>query len=348
LSFHEEGYDPASVSSQHLSFKSVTSANKMLDLSHKYGLCFLAMSSLPPLSAIRVLEAAARHENFTVAAQELGMTQAAVSYQVKLLEERLGFSLFQRAGRKVALTDKGRAIAPVLTRAFDQMRQGFAALTADHSTVLTISCTHSFAHLWLSTRIGEFQARHPQLAVRIHASDAVVDFARDGIDVAVRGGQGEWPGVEARLLTHNRLAPLCSPGWLAKHGPIADARALLAHPRLSPEDMWWDEWFAAMEAPLEGGASRPGIALDSQVMEGRAAMAGQGVAIVNLFLWRAEVEAGLLVEAVPSYVRERASYWVAYPAHTRNIPKVKLFRDWISAAFAVEIASDPDARYLPR
>lgn len=306
------------------------------------------MSSLPPLSAVRVFEAAARLENFTAAAQELGMTQAAVSYQVKLLEERLGLSLFQRAGRKVALTDKGREIAPVITRAFDQMRQGFAALTQDHSTVLTISCSSSFAHLWLAPRIGAFQMGQPGLAVRIDATDRVVDFARDAVDVAVRGGQGDWPGVEAKLLTHNRLAPLCSPGWLAKNGPVADARALHAMPRLSPDDMWWHEWFAAMAVEGNGEALLPGIALDSQVMEGRAAMAGQGVAIVNLFLWKAEVEAGLLVEAVPSYVQERASYWVAYPPHARNTPKVKAFRDWISAEFAKEIAADPDARYLPR
>ncbi len=306
------------------------------------------MMNLPPLSAVRVFEAAARLENFTAAAQELGMTQAAVSYQVKLLEERLGISLFQRNGRKIALTDKGRDIAPVVIRAFDQMRQGFAALTQDHASVLTISCTHSFAHLWMATRIGAFQMRHPGLAVRIHATDSLVDFAGDGIDVAVRGGRGDWPGLEARLLTHNRLAPLCSPGWLAEHGPIADARALHAMPRLSPDDIWWHEWFAGMGVEPDGGALPPGIALDSQMMEGRAAMAGQGVAIVNMFLWKAEIEAGLLVEAVPSYVRERASYWVVYPGHARNTPKVKAFRDWICAEFAAALAADPEGRYMPR
>jgi LysR family glycine cleavage system transcriptional activator len=319
-----------------------------MDLIDKDSLLIALMSSLPPLSAIRVFEAAARLENFTTAAQELGMTQAAVSYQVKLLEERLGISLFQRVGRKVALTDKGRDIAPVLTRAFDQMRQGFAALTQDHSTVLSISCTNSFAHLWLAPRIGGFQMRHPDLAVRILADDAVVDLARDGVDIAIRGGQGEWPGLEARLLTHNRLAPLCSPAWLARHGPIADAHALHAMPRLSPDDMWWHEWFAAMAVEADPAGVPPGIALDSQVMEGRAALAGQGVAIVNLFMWKAEIEAGLLVEAVPSYVRELASYWIVYPSHARNTPKVKAFRDWIGAEFAAEIAADPTGHYLPR
>lgn len=277
------------------------------------------------------------------------MTQAAVSYQVKLLEERLGISLFQRVGRKVALTDKGREIAPVVARAFDQMRQGFAALVQDHSAVLTVSCTDSFAHLWLATRIGAFQMQHPGLAVRIHATDAVVDLAREGIDVAIRGGRGNWAGLEAKLLTHNRLAPLCSPAWLEKHGGVSDANALHAMPRLSPDDLWWHEWFAAMGVePEDQEGLPPAIALDSQMMEGRAAMAGQGVAIVNLFMWKAEVEAGLLVEAVPSYVQERASYWIVYPPHNRNTPKVKAFRDWISAEFADAIKADPEGRFLPR
>lgn len=306
------------------------------------------MSGLPPLSAIRVFEAAARLENFTAAATELGMTQAAVSYQVKLLEERLGLSLFHRAGRKVALTDKGREIAPVLTRAFDQMRQGFDALTQDHSAVLTVSCTHSFAHLWLAARIGAFQMQHPGLAVRIRADDAMVDFARDGIDVAVRDGVGPWPGVEARHLTHNRLAPLCSPGWLAQNGPIADAGQLLTKRLLSPGDLWWRDWFSAMGVESQGPPARAAIALDSQAMEGRAAIAGQGVAIVKMFLWKAEIEAGLLVEAVPSYVKETASYWVVCQPHARNTPKVKAFRHWISTEFAAAISSDPDGVYLPR
>ncbi len=307
-----------------------------------------AMPPLPPLAAIRVFEAAARLENFTAAAQELGMTQAAVSYQVKLLEERLGMSLFQRAGRRVMLTDKGREIAPVVTRAFDQMRQGFEALVQDDSMVLTVSCTNSFAHLWLAPRIGAFQIRHPGLAVRINAADHVVDLARDGIDIAIRGGNGLWPGLEATLLTHNRLAPLCSPGWLAQHGPIADVAALHAAPRLSPDDIWWHEWFAAMGVARDPGDVPAGIALDSQVMEGRAAMGGQGVAIVNMFLWKPEIEAGLLVEAVPSYVREQASYWIVYPPHARNRTKVKAFRDWMAEAFSGEFAADPAGRYLPR
>lgn len=112
--------------------------------------------------------------------------------------------------------------------------------------------------------------------------------------------------------------------------------------------MWWHEWFAAMGVERNPGDVRAGIALDSQVMEGRAAMSGQGVAILNMFLWKAEIESGQLVEAISSYVREHASYWIVYPPHARNTGKVKAFRDWIGEAFAAEIAADPAGHYLPR
>ena len=142
---------------------------------------------LPPLAAVRAFEAAARLLSFTEAAQALGMTQAAVSYQIRMLEERLGVALFQRVGRRVELTPQGQSLAPVIIRAFDEMRAGFASLRADSASVLTITSTQSFAHLWLAPRIGQFQMLQPDLAVRIHTSDSLVDFGRDQVDVAVRG-----------------------------------------------------------------------------------------------------------------------------------------------------------------
>lgn len=298
------------------------------------------MSKLPPLSAVRVFEAAARLENFTVAAAELGMTQAAVSYQIKLLEERLGISLFHRMGRKVALTDKARVLAPVISRAFDEMRTGFAALTAEDSNVLTISSHPSLSGQWLVPRLGDFQRRHPELAVRLDASDRLVDFAREGVDVALRGGLGDWPGLESRRLLRNRIAPLCSPGFIAQHGPIDTIAQMHDLPRLTPEDSWWASWFAAMGHPAGGRYGRPEIALYSQQMEGRAAMAGQGLAILSVFLWRQEMEAGLLVEPMPSQVIDPTTYWLVHPPHSRNVPKVKAFRDWIIAQFAAEAAPD--------
>lgn len=275
------------------------------------------------------------------------MTQAAVSYQIRMLEERLGTSLFHRVGRKVALTDKGRALAPVITEAFDRMRSGFASLSAQESQVLTITTTSSMATLWLASRLGAFQMEHPDLAVRLDTSNDWRDFARDGIDVALRGGRGSWPGMDSRKLMPNRLAALCSPEFIARHGPITEAAQLHHLPRFSPDDIWWHEWFEAVGAPLTGGGGHRGLYLDSQAMEGRAAMTGQGVAIVSAFLWRAELEAGQLIEAFPSRVVIPMAYWLVYPSHTRNVPKVKAFRDWVTAEFERERALDPDGLFLP-
>lgn len=290
-------------------------------------------TTLPPLAAVRAFEAAARLLNFTEAAQALGMTQAAVSYQIKLLEERVGVPLFHRIGRRIELTAQGQALAPVIMRAFDQMRAGFASLSAENASVLTISCTVSFAHLWLAQRIGQFQMLQPDLAVRIQSSNEMIDFTQEPVDVAIRGGAGIWPGLDAELLTRNRIAPMCSPDFLARHAPIVCAADLLPLPRLSPEDAWWQHWFAAAGLSLDEDKPAAAIALDSQVLEGRAAMAGQGLAMLIPFLWQREIEAGLLVEPVASTVPEVMDYWVVYPHANRNQPRIKLFRDWITSEF---------------
>ncbi|HEX7856501.1 MAG TPA: LysR substrate-binding domain-containing protein [Sphingobium sp.] len=295
------------------------------------------MLPLPPLSAVRVFEAAARLEHFSAAAKELGMTQAAVSYQIRLLEERLGVSLFQRIGRRVALTDRGRTLAPVIIRAFDDMRAGFAAFLAEESTVLTISCANSFASLWLLPRLGEFQTLYPDLAVRLEATDRNVDFARDGVDVAVRGGEGLWPGLEATLVTRQRIAPCCSPAFLERHGPITSVAQLGTLPLLTPEDPWWSNWFGAMGEALDREKMLGRIAIGSQHVEGRMAIAGQGLAILNVQFWHEEIAAGLLVEAVPSHVIDPWSFWVVHPPHSRNLPKVKAFREWVIERFAKDM-----------
>ena len=294
------------------------------------------MLGLPPLSAVRVFEAAARLEHFSAAAKELGMTQAAVSYQIRLLEERLGVILFQRSGRRVVLTDRGRVLAPVIIRAFDDMRAGFAAFLSEEAAVLTVSCANSFASLWLLPRLGEFQALYPDLAVRLEATDRMVDFARDGVDLAIRGGEGHWTGLEAALITRQRIAPFCSPAFLQRHGPVDGAARLRSLPLLTPEDPWWRNWFKGMGEHFDGEAMRGRIAIGSQHVEGRMAIAGQGIAILNAQFWHEEIAAGMLVEPVPSHIIDPWSFWVVYPPHSRNVPKVKAFREWVIRRFAQE------------
>ena len=325
-----------------------TDRQQSLDNSHKVSLSSGMAEPLPPLAAIRAFEAAARLLNFTEAARELGMTQAAVSYQIKLLEERLGTALFDRIGRRIELTPAGQSLAPVITRAFDEMRGGFAALSADSAAILTISCSDSFAHLWLAPRIGRFQMRQPHLAVRIHATNTLVDLARERVDIAIRGSvHANWPGLDTELLAPTRIAPMCSPAFLESAGPFARPADILNAVRLSPDDYWWDSWFSAMGVDVQSVMGPPPIMLDSQQMEGRAAMAGQGIAILSPFFWRPEIQAGLLIEPIPSHVIEPRRYRVVYPHANRNLPKVKAFRDWLREEMAAERASDPDGRFVP-
>jgi LysR family transcriptional regulator, glycine cleavage system transcriptional activator len=164
-------------------------ANKSLANYHKLCL-YIAMRRLPPLAAVRVFEAASRHGNFTRAAEELGMTQAAVSYQMKLLEERLGAPLFARSGRGIALTDLGRRIAPQVTGAFDAMGEAFAAVHSETESVISITAPRTLATNWLASRLGSFQLARPDLAVRLHVGDEMIDLLAGEADVGLRGAPG--------------------------------------------------------------------------------------------------------------------------------------------------------------
>lgn len=239
------------------------------------------MRQIPPLSAVRVFEAAARHENFTSAAAELGMTQAAVSYQIKLLEERLGVALFRREKKRVVLTDAGRRAIPQVTAAFDALDAAFAGIRAEDEALLTISATNTFANTWLAWRLGGFQLRHPEMAVRLETSDLLTDFAAHDVDVAIRAGRGGWDGLSEDLLLKVDFTPMCSPAFLRRHGGSIRPDDLLHLPLISPHDAWWGAWLREAGVEVADGPPRPGMRLDSQAHEGNAAMAGQGVAMLT-------------------------------------------------------------------
>jgi LysR family transcriptional regulator, glycine cleavage system transcriptional activator len=302
-----------------------------------------SLQRLPPLAAVRAFEAAARLGSFTRAGEELGMSQAAVSYQIRSLEERLGFALFLRRPRQVALTEPGRRLSAAVTDAFDALRGAFAAVRDQDGGVLTISSGHSFASNWLASRLGAFQLPHPALAVRLLASDEMVDFARDEVDVAVRTGVGPWPGLAMHRLFAVRFSPLCSPELLARAGPVNSPADLLRLPLLSPADRWWRSWFALAGVATDELEARPGIRLDLQPIEGRAALAGQGVAMLSPALWADELRSGRLVQPFPLVGDEGHSYWLVYPAARRNVAKVRLWRDWLLA----EVARSGDAAPAP-
>jgi len=293
------------------------------------------MRRLPPLAAIRAFEAAARTENFTAAAAELGMTQAAVSYQVKSLEERLGAPLFVREKGRARLTQLGARLLPALSGAFDQIEAAFASHREEDESLLTITTTHTFANTWLAWRLGAFQMEHPDLAVRMTTSNELCDLKSGDADVAIRAGSGGWEGLEESRLFESAFTPMGSPECLAdaerKLGRRLEPADLPHQHLINPSDDWWQQWFSDNGVPAdETVLRRPGIRLENQANEGHAAMAGQGFALLTPLLWKGDVAAGRLVVPFADRVSTRGwAYWLVYPRERRMIPKVKRFREWL-------------------
>lgn len=286
-----------------------------------------AMPALPPLAAIRAFEAAARHANYTRAAEELGMTQAGVSYQIRLLEQRVGAPLFLREGRRMVLTAAGAAIAPRVSEAFAALDEAFRNLRERSDAILTISCPRTFASAILARSLGAFQIAHPEIAVRLDVRDELVDLSAGEVDVAVRGIIAPGPGQEAHYLMRQRLTPMASPAFLARH-PVREPRDVLKLPRLSPDDEWWDLWLAAHALPHE---PQTGVRFDSQVLDGQAAMAGHGLAILSPIMFVEELADGRLVQPLASTAKDPRSFWVVYPEAARHARKIRMFRDWVIA-----------------
>jgi LysR family transcriptional regulator, glycine cleavage system transcriptional activator len=284
---------------------------------------------LPPLAAVRAFEAAARVGSFTRAGLELGMSQAAVSYQIKLLEERLGLPLFLRQSRQVVLTEAGRQLSAAVSSAFDTLRDAFAQVRAEAGGILTINALHAFASNWLAPRLGMFQLAHPEIAVRLSASNELIDFARDDVDVAIRSGLGPWPGLAMHRLFEVQFTPMCSPDLLARSSALRVPADLLSFPLLSPGDIWWQQWFASAGVVIGDLETRPAIRLDSQQIEGRATLAGQGVGMLSPALWADELRSGQLVQPFPLLGDQGHAYWLVYPESRRLVPKIRAWRDWL-------------------
>jgi LysR family glycine cleavage system transcriptional activator len=289
------------------------------------------MTRLPPLSAIRAFEAAARHGSFTKAAEELGMTQAAVSYQVKLLEDRVGSPLFLRQARKVVLSEAGKRLAPSVSEAFQRLEAGFAAMRETADGVLSVTAVHTFATNWLVPRMGAFQVAHPEIAVRLDVSSRTVDFGREDFDVGIRGGRGDWPGVKSHLLLPMRFTPLCSPELLARYGPVSEPADLARLPRLFAHDEWWEHWFKAAGIPEPPQTMASTLAVEVQSMLGTAAAAGQGVAMLMPAFFAADLAAGRLVQPFALTAADGNDYWLACAQERQNVPKIRAFREWILA-----------------
>jgi len=297
------------------------------------------MRRMPPLTAVRAFEAAARLESFTAAAAELGLTQAAVSYQIKSLEQRLGAALFIRERGRARLSPLGAKLVPALSRAFDAIEGAFASYQAEDESLLTVTTTHTFANTWLAWRLGEFQMVHPDLAVRLATSNEMIDLRSGDADVAVRAGDGLWEGLETHKLMPIEFTPMASPNFIAsierQLGRKVEPADLPNLPMITPSDEWWDDWLREAGVAGEGAPRRRGgLRLDSQANEGQAAMGGQGFVLLSPAFWRREIEAGRLIQPFAQVSTRGYAYWLVYPPERRMIPKIKRFREWLLAAMS--------------
>ncbi|WP_304190996.1 LysR substrate-binding domain-containing protein [Phenylobacterium aquaticum] len=291
-----------------------------------------------PLSAIRVFEAAARLGGFTRAAEELGITQAAVSWQVKALERRLGLTLFRRLTREVVLTPPGERLARAATEAMGGLRAALSDITGASEGVLSITTMPSLATQWLAPRLGAFQLAHPKIAVRLETSTHTIDLVRENTDVALRGGDGRWPGLETHHLFGHVQTPLCTEQTRQRLGGLAHPSDLLAAPRIGSEAEW-ALWFAAAGVAPPGPAAGPRLAGDAQTFEVASALAGHGVALGSPIFFAAEIAQGRLVQPFDIAPAYGPGYWLAYPVERARVPKIAAFRDWLM----IQVATDPAA-----
>ena len=286
--------------------------------------------SLPPLNGLRAFEAAARHMSFTDAAEELSVTQAAISHQVRGLEQRLGLKLFVRRNRSLLLSEAGQAYLPSVRAAFDQLNEATEKLLQkDKGGNLTVTTTSSFAVKWLVPRLGGFQRSHPEIDVRVSTGTSLVDFSREDVDIGIRYGRGQWSNLLAERLVSEDVMPVCAPSLLKGPNGLkkpADLRRFnLLHIGSFPDD--WQVWLTA--AGVKGVDASRGVSFDFALAAYQAAMDGLGVALGRNPLVEPDLKAGRLVVPFEFKRSSDFAYYLVYPPEAIRRRKIKAFRDWI-------------------
>ncbi len=287
------------------------------------------MSDLPPLAAIRVFDAVARLQNLSRAAEELNMTQSAVSYQVKQLEAFAGAPLFNRLARGVELNARGKLVAPAVARSLAELRAAFRQVRDESGNLLVISTMQTIAASWLAPRIGKLQLEHPELAVRLDINSRMVDFALEPVDVALRSGKGDWPGLMSHFLLGQDFTPVASPTYLEREGRPGTPGDMLRHVLIAPSDDWWPVWFRTAGVSDVTRIPRPGIDVETQQMAARVALAGHGISLVTPGFVQDELDTGRLVRLFDVNANTGSSYYLVYPEETAQRRKIRIFRDWV-------------------
>ncbi|WP_299867260.1 transcriptional regulator GcvA [uncultured Roseobacter sp.] len=288
------------------------------------------MRKIPPLNSLKAFEASGRHLNFRLAADELRVTQGAVAQQVRALEKHLKVNLFNRHARGLSLTDQGRRYLAPLVRAFDIIANATEDL-APVDAVVTISATPSFATRWLVPRLGELSAAHPDIRVRLDASNALANFQTDGVDIAIRQGKPPFgPGLVAEPILDNRVVAVCHPDLTRGERPIIAASDLIHHVLLEDTHGQWPVFLEAVLDILPAtelrtmSFSQTSLAID-------AAIAGQGVALANRALVAAELSDGRLCQPFAFSIRTEDGFYVVAPRKPRQPKLVAIVRDWLKA-----------------
>jgi len=291
---------------------------------------------LPPLNALKAFEAAARHESFTRAAEELCVTQGAVSHQVKALEADLAIKLFNRERQRLIITEAGRDYLAVVRDALDRIAVGTERLLhRQNAGVLTVSTSPDFAAKWLVHRLGHFAEAHAGIDLRVSATMHHVDFAREDVDMAVRHGDGNWPGLDAVQLSAEQLFAICSPKLMSGRR-LARPADILKFPLIHLDSRAdWTKWLRV--AGISDDNVRHGPVLNRASMVIDAAINGQGIALARTTLAAWDLINGRLVRPFAEALRLSKTYWIVCPKATSNVPKIVTFRDWLLAEAAQDL-----------
>jgi LysR family glycine cleavage system transcriptional activator len=297
------------------------------------------VQQLPPLNPLRVFEVAARLESFTAAADELGVTQSAVSRQIATLEGALGAKLFSRQRHGVLLTKEGRAYRDGISPAFAMISAASAALTHPRAEQLRLRIYTTFAAKWLIKRLPKFQKAHPEINVQLSASAAKINFARDNIDLAIQFGRGEWRNLEKKLLISDVIQPVCSPRLLRAHPELRTIDGLrsqqLLHSHYRMQD--WDDWLKSAGRPdlLSEGTIFP-----SSMLAYEAAAEGLGVAIGQLFLLKDDIAAGTLVPLFGRPLARDFGYYALWQKSAARGRSINAFLKWLTQNLNAEAEAE--------
>jgi LysR family glycine cleavage system transcriptional activator len=280
-----------------------------------------------PLNALRTFEAVASRLSFAKGAEALNVSPAAVSSQVRALEQRLNQPLFHRHGRHITLTETGRKLLPGVQHGLAELRQAMQTVSQDRSEgVLNVSMMPTFLQKWLMPRLTEFYDVEPQIDLRINADNTQVNFEQSDFHAAIRFGTGKWPGVKTARMLDDWILPVCSPRMLQEIGPLQSIEQLQEHDLLFVESEVWDAWFRVLG---ERGRDSHWPLLNDSLSILMAAEQGQGIALSRWSLVARDIATGRLVRPIDTVVRTDWSYYFVAPPHYYDLPKVVAFRNWI-------------------